>query len=109
MLGGHDDLPGQFQWRAVEPNHWRSLCPTGTIRHRSGSERGFEDGQLEQMRAHPVDLVLLDIMMPDIDGYAVLEEMSIDFELRNIPVLMISAIEDIKSVVRCIELGRPII
>jgi adenylate cyclase len=60
---------------------------------------------LEKMRAQPVDLVLLDIMMPDIDGHAVLQEMSTDFELRNIPVLMISAIEDIKSVVRCIELG----
>ena len=60
---------------------------------------------LEKMRAEPVDLVLLDIMMPDIDGYEVLQEMSTDFELRNIPVLMISAIEDIKSVVRCIELG----
>ena len=47
---------------------------------------------LEKMRAEPVDLVLLDIMMPDIDGYEVLQEMSTDFELRNIPVLMISAI-----------------
>ena len=60
---------------------------------------------LEKMRAQPVDLVLLDIMMPDIDGYEVLQEMSTDFELRNIPVLMVSAIEDIKRVVRCIELG----
>jgi CheY-like chemotaxis protein len=46
---------------------------------------------LEKMRAQPVDLVLLDIMMPDIDSYEVLQEMSTDFELRNIPVLMISA------------------
>jgi DNA-binding response OmpR family regulator len=60
---------------------------------------------LEKMRAQPVDLVLLDIMMPDTDGYAVLQEMSTDSELRNIPILMISANEDIKSVVRCIELG----
>src|SRR5215472_9319036 len=59
----------------------------------------------EQMRAQLVDLVLLDITMPDIDGYAVPQDMSTDFELRNIPVLMISAIEDIESVVRCIELG----
>jgi DNA-binding response OmpR family regulator len=38
-------------------------------------------------------------------GYSLLQEMSTDFELRNIPVLMISEVEDIKSVVRCIELG----
>ncbi len=60
---------------------------------------------LEKMRAQQVDLVLLDIMMPELDGYGVLQEMNTDVELRNIPVVMISAIEDIKSVVRCIELG----
>jgi class 3 adenylate cyclase len=60
---------------------------------------------LEKMRAQPVDLVLLDIMMPELDGYGVLEEMRSDIELRGIPVVMISAIEDMSSVVRCIELG----
>src|SRR5262249_29506913 len=60
---------------------------------------------LEAMRAHPVDLVLLDIMMPELDGYAVLQEMNADLELRNIPVVMVSAIEDTTSIVRCIELG----
>jgi adenylate cyclase len=48
---------------------------------------------------------LFSSISPDIDGYEVLEETSTDFELRNIPVLMVSAIEDIKRVVRCIELG----
>ena len=51
------------------------------------------------------DLVLLDIMMPEMDGYEVLEEMKVDTELRDIPVIMISAVEDLDSVVRCIELG----
>jgi adenylate cyclase len=43
--------------------------------------------------------------MPDIDGFGVLEEMKADNTLRDIPVIMISALEDFESVVRCIELG----
>ncbi len=66
-----------------------------------------EDGRdaLEKMRSGPIDLVLLDIMMPELDGYGVLAEMRADTALRDIPVVMISAVEDISSVVRCIELG----
>ena len=66
-----------------------------------------EDGReaLDKMRSDPVDLVLLDIMMPELDGYGVLEEMRADTALRDIPVVMISALEDINCVVRCIELG----
>jgi adenylate cyclase len=52
-----------------------------------------------------VDLVLLDVMMPDLDGYAVLERLKADPALRDIPVLMISALDDLDSVVRCIQLG----
>ncbi len=60
---------------------------------------------LALMRERKFDLVLLDIMMPEMDGYQVLEEMKVDTELRDIPVIMISAVEDLESVVRCIELG----
>jgi CheY-like chemotaxis protein len=67
------------------------------------AEHGRE--ALEKMRSGPVDLVLLDIMMPELDGYGVPEEMRSDVALRDIPVVMISALEDINSVVRCIELG----
>ncbi|MEM7222577.1 MAG: adenylate/guanylate cyclase domain-containing protein [Pseudomonadota bacterium] len=60
---------------------------------------------LELMRKQDFDIVLLDIMMPEMDGYQVLEEMRVDTELRNIPVIMISAVDELDSVVRCIELG----
>jgi class 3 adenylate cyclase len=53
----------------------------------------------------PVDLVLLDVMMPDLDGYAVLKQLKGDPGLRDIPVLMISALDEMDSVVRCIQLG----
>ena len=67
------------------------------------AENGRE--ALEKMRSGPVDLVLLDIMMPELDGYGVLEELRTDTALRDVPVVMISALVDINSVVRCIELG----
>jgi adenylate cyclase len=66
-----------------------------------------EDGlqALEIMRARRVDLVLLDLAMPELDGYDVLSQMKSDMDLRDIPVIMISADDKLDSVVRCIELG----
>ena len=55
-------------------------------------------------RAIP-DLILLDVVMPDVDGIAVLEAMRSGGHLGTIPVLMVSAHDDIDTVVRCIELG----
>src|SRR5581483_12212778 len=60
---------------------------------------------LDKLRAERHDLVLLDIMMPEMDGHAVLEEMKRDERLRDIPVVMVSGLDEIKSVVRCIEHG----
>ena len=60
---------------------------------------------LDLLRSKRFDLILLDIMMPDMNGYEVLERMKADAELRNIPVIMISALSEIDSVIRCIELG----
>jgi class 3 adenylate cyclase len=60
---------------------------------------------LTLLQSEPVDLVLLDVMMPDLDGPAVLERLKQDPERRHIPVLMISALSETASVVRSIELG----
>jgi adenylate cyclase len=60
---------------------------------------------LERLEAEPFDLVLLDVMMPGIDGYGVLERMKLHTEWRHIPVIMISALTDMTSVVRCITNG----
>ena len=60
---------------------------------------------LDLLQAKPFDLILLDIMMPDMNGYEVLERMKAGAELRDIPVIMISALNELDSVVRCIELG----
>ncbi|WP_296492502.1 SpoIIE family protein phosphatase [Rhodoferax sp.] len=60
---------------------------------------------LDMLRAGKFDLVLLDIMMPELNGYEVLEQLKAHAQLRDIPVIMISALEEIDSVIRCVELG----
>jgi adenylate cyclase len=67
------------------------------------AENGRE--ALEMLRSEPFDVVLLDVLMPEMDGYDVLATIEADAELRHIPVIMISALEDLESVVRCIEMG----
>ena len=60
---------------------------------------------LEKLRSDSFDLVLLDIEMPEMDGYQVLEVCLQDAELRDIPIIMTSSLDEINSVVKCIELG----
>ena len=60
---------------------------------------------LEKLLNEPFDLVLLDVQMPEMDGYQVLEQMKVHPRLREIPVIMISAVDELESTVRCIELG----
>jgi len=60
---------------------------------------------LELLKSKKFDLFLLDIMMPEMNGYEVLEHLKADAELRHLPVIMISAVEEVESVARCIELG----
>jgi two-component system C4-dicarboxylate transport response regulator DctD len=60
---------------------------------------------LERMRAETVDLVLLDVLMPGLDGYGVLRTMKSDASLRDVPVVMVSALDDPGSVAKCMELG----
>jgi class 3 adenylate cyclase len=67
------------------------------------AENGRE--ALEALRQRPVDLVLLDIEMPEMDGYQVLAALAADARLRDLPVVMMSSVEEVDSVARCIEMG----
>jgi phosphoserine phosphatase RsbU/P len=60
---------------------------------------------LDVLAAKPIDLVLLDIMMPEMDGFQVLEHLRTDARLKTIPVIMISAVDEIAAVAKAIELG----
>ena len=60
---------------------------------------------LATLRHGGCDLVLLDIEMPEMDGFQVLEQIRGDLQLRDVPVLVTSSVEGLDNVVRCIELG----
>ncbi|MHC5537347.1 sensor histidine kinase [Singulisphaera rosea] len=60
---------------------------------------------LRMLEATPFDIMLLDLMMPEMNGHEVLERMKGDPRLREIPVIMISGLDEIQAVVRCIEQG----
>ena len=67
------------------------------------AENGAE--ALEIIRSNTPDLVLLDIVMPVMDGYEVLKSLKTDSDFRNIPVIVVSSLDEMKSMVRCVELG----
>ena len=60
---------------------------------------------LDVLAQSDFDLVLLDIIMPKMDGYQVLNALKNDPKLRHLPVIMLSALDEIESVVHCIEMG----
>jgi class 3 adenylate cyclase len=60
---------------------------------------------LEMLRAESFDLVLLDMEMPEMDGFQVLEQLAADLALRDLPVIVTSSLEGLGNIVRCIELG----
>ncbi len=66
-----------------------------------------EDGEkaLAMMEKQHPDLVLLDITMPKMDGYELLNRIKADEDLRHIPVIMITGLTDVDNVVKCLEMG----
>jgi len=91
----------------VDDNRMNRIKLSASLEQQGHSVALAEHGKqaLEMMRSQSFDVVLLDIMMPEMDGYQVLEQIKNDSALRDIPVIMISAVDEISSVVRCIEMG----
>ena len=67
------------------------------------AEHGGE--ALKLLRGRRFDLLLLDVLMPELDGFGVLEELQRDPHLRDIPVIVTSSLDELDSVVRCLEMG----
>lgn len=72
--------------------------------HQFGLAENGKDA-LEMLFADDYDLILLDVEMPELDGYETLQRVKRDENLRHLPVVMVTAIDDMASTIRCIEMG----
>jgi len=91
----------------VDDNKVNRLLLIRTLEMQGHSAVGAENGRvaLEMLEHERFDLVLLDINMPEMDGFQVLERLLASSTLRDLPVIVTSGVEGMDSVVRCIELG----
>ncbi len=99
---------GEPKILVVDDNEDNRYTLTRRLRREGYADlREARDGReaLAMLRAEPFDLVLLDVMMPEMDGYEVLRRLKDDPGPRHVPVLVISAVAELESAVRCIELG----
>jgi class 3 adenylate cyclase len=91
----------------VDDNKVNRLLMTRSLELQGHTVASAANGRigLEMLRKEPFDLVLLDMEMPEMDGFQVLEELVGDLKLRDLPVIVTSSLEGIENVARCIELG----
>jgi len=102
---GPDGRPGRLL--VVDDNKVNRLL-LGRGLEQQGHQVAFaENGRqaLDMLHEGGFDLVLLDIEMPVMDGYEVMEKLTGDLDLRGIPVIVVSSLEELDGVVRCIEMG----
>jgi class 3 adenylate cyclase len=102
-----DQDTGRARLLVVDDNKVNRLLLTRNLELQGHQVATAENGRvaLDMLRAEVFDLLLLDIEMPEMNGFQVLEQMSRDLQLREVPVIVTSSLEGLDNVVRCIELG----
>lgn len=98
---------GAARLLVVDDNKVNRLLLSRSLELQGHSVASAENGRvaLEMLRGESFDLLLLDMEMPEMDGWQVLERLANDLQLRDLPVIVTSSLEGIANVVRCIELG----
>src|SRR5512134_4111751 len=91
----------------VDDNKVNRLLMARSVQMQGHSAALAENGlvALQMLRHEAFDLLLLDIEMPEMDGFAVLEQLKADPQLRDLPVIVTTSVEGLDNVVRCIGLG----
>ncbi|MEL6467520.1 MAG: adenylate/guanylate cyclase domain-containing protein [Pseudomonadota bacterium] len=99
------DVPGRVL--IVDDNKVNRLLMTRSVEQLGHTAVVAENGRIamEMLAEQPFDIMLLDIEMPEMDGFQVLEALKANPKLRDLPVIVTSSVEGLDNIVRCIELG----
>ncbi len=91
----------------VEDNRVNRLLLARQVQQLGHRVETAENGRLalQMLQGKAFDLILLDIEMPELDGFGMLEQLLADPQLRDLPVIVTSGLEGVANVVRCVELG----
>jgi CheY-like chemotaxis protein len=91
----------------VDDNQINRMILSRVLTDQGHESATAENGReaLERLVLEPFDVILLDILMPEMDGYEMLQRIKQDPDLRHLPVIVISSVDEMESVLRCIELG----
>jgi adenylate cyclase len=91
----------------IEDNRVHRQTLTASLERDGHTVTTADNGRegLDLALAKPFDVILLDIVMPEMDGFQVLERIKADPNVRHLPVIVITSVDDIPSAVRCIEMG----
>jgi len=103
----HDRNREKGDLLVVDDNRVNRLLVARTLEQFGHRIAFAENGRqaLEVLRNRPADLVLLDIEMPEMNGYQTLEALRAEPKLRDIPVVMMSSVDEVDRVAQCIEMG----
>jgi class 3 adenylate cyclase len=101
----HEQSPGRVL--VVDDDRVNRMLLTRSLEREGHDVRCAENGleALELLHKDPCDVILLDIVMPELDGVSLLKRIKSDPVLHDVPVIMISGVDETDSVVRCIEIG----
>ena len=107
VWGGPAPATTNFRILVADDNKVNRLLMTRSLELLGYRVATAENGcvALKMLRSDSFDLLLLDMAMPEMDGFQVLEQLCADLRLRDLPVIVTSALEGLGNVVRCIELG----
>jgi len=103
----HEPDAGKGRVLVVDDEMLNRILLSTSLQESGYTVETAEDGHqaLQILHAQPFDAVLLDLIMPRMDGFQVLAAMKQDTALRRTPVIVISSMDDMDSIVRCIEMG----
>lgn len=91
----------------VDDNKVNRLLMTRSLEQHGHVVSSAENGRIaiEMLNKEDYDILLLDMEMPEMDGFQVLETLTSDLHLRDIPVIVTSSLEGLDNIVRCIQMG----